>query len=119
MQRNNSTTEDQLKQKHTAARRTSLVIVLYRKLKISTAPTKAKSREPAYSRALIQNKIDRQGVEVQRGRQADGQKAMVNGLWSWDGKGGREKRMTEGRDNHYDLESDVGDHRLQGEDFSY
>jgi len=30
-----------------------------RKLKISTAPTKAKSWEPAYSQALIQNKIQR------------------------------------------------------------
>ena len=30
-----------------------------RKLEISTAPTKAKSWEPAYSQALNQNKIDR------------------------------------------------------------
>jgi len=29
-------------------------------LKISTASTKAKLREPAYSQALIQNKINRQ-----------------------------------------------------------
>jgi len=29
-------------------------------LEISTAPTKAKSRKPAYSQALIQNKIDGQ-----------------------------------------------------------
>src|SRR6218665_1630122 len=34
-----------------------------RKLDISTAPTKVKSREPAYSQTLIQNKIDRQRVE--------------------------------------------------------
>src|SRR6218665_76855 len=32
-----------------------------RKLLISRAPTKAKSQEPAYSQALNQNKIDRQG----------------------------------------------------------
>jgi len=30
-----------------------------RKLEISTASTKAKSREPAYSQALVQNKIDK------------------------------------------------------------
>jgi len=29
-----------------------------RKLKISTAPTKAKYREPAFSQAFIQKKID-------------------------------------------------------------
>src|SRR6218665_3279889 len=34
-----------------------------RKLEISTAPTKAKSREPAYSHALVQNKIGRQRVK--------------------------------------------------------
>ena len=33
-----------------------------RKLEISTAPTEAKLREPAYSQVLIQNKIDRQRV---------------------------------------------------------
>ena len=33
-----------------------------RKFEISTEPTKAKSRETAYSQALIQNKIDRQWV---------------------------------------------------------
>ena len=33
-----------------------------RKLQISTAPTNAKSQEPAYSKALNQNKIDRQGA---------------------------------------------------------
>src|SRR6218665_98572 len=47
-----------------------------RKLEISRAPTKAKSREPAYSHALIQYKIDRQRVRSresgrQAGRQAD------------------------------------------------
>ena len=33
-----------------------------RKLDISTAPTKAKSPEPTYSQALVQNKIDRHRV---------------------------------------------------------
>ena len=49
-----------------------------RKLDISTAPTKAKSREPAYSQALNQNRIDRQGVKIQRVRQADSQTAKVD-----------------------------------------
>jgi len=48
-----------------------------RKLEISTAPTKAKSREPAYSQALVQNKIDRHRVRFrelgrQAGRRSDG-----------------------------------------------
>ena len=47
-----------------------------RKLKISAASTK---REPAYSQALIQNKIDRQRV---RSRETDSQTAMVDGAWS-------------------------------------
>jgi len=34
-----------------------------RRLKISIAPTKAKSRKQAYSQALVQNKIDRQEVK--------------------------------------------------------
>jgi len=34
-----------------------------RKLQISTASTKAKWREPAYSQSLYQNNIDRQGRE--------------------------------------------------------
>ena len=43
------------------------------KLDISTAPTKAKSWEPAYSQALIQNKIDRQRIRTREsGRQTDG-----------------------------------------------
>jgi|SRR6218665_1139138 len=33
-----------------------------RKLEISTALTKRKSREPAYSQALVQNKIERQRI---------------------------------------------------------
>ena|SRR6218665_3389517 len=46
--------------------------VIYRnyKLEISTAP-KAKSRERAYSLALIQIKIVRQGIKILRLRQAD------------------------------------------------
>ena len=40
-----------------------------KRFEISTAPTKAKSWEPAYSQALIQNKIDRQWVRS-RVRQA-------------------------------------------------
>ena len=49
-----------------------------RKLEISRAPTKAKSREPAYSQALNQNRIDRQRVKIQRVRQADSQTAKVD-----------------------------------------
>ena len=41
-----------------------------RKLDICTAPTKARSRDPAYSQILTQNKIDRQGVRSREsGRQ--------------------------------------------------
>jgi len=43
------------------------------KLEISTAPTQARLREPAYSQELKQNKIDRQWVKIQRVRQADRQ----------------------------------------------
>ena len=41
--------------------------VTYRsnKLDIFTVPTKAKSREPAYSQTLNQNNIDRQRVKIQ------------------------------------------------------
>jgi len=47
-------------------------VISNRKLKISTAPTKAKSREPAYSQALIQsNRHGGQNPESQAGRQAD------------------------------------------------
>ena len=53
------------------------------KLDISTAPTKAKSREIAYSQALIQSKIERQRVRSRKsGRQADSPTAMVDGVWS-------------------------------------
>src|SRR6218665_4203838 len=48
------------------------------KLEISTAHTKAKSRKPAYSQTLIQNKIDRQRIRFREsGRQANSQTAMV------------------------------------------
>ena len=56
-----------------------------RNLDISTAPTKARSREPAYSQALIQNKIDRQRV---RSRESGRQTVrrlyiiMVDSVWS-------------------------------------
>jgi len=53
-------------------------------------------REPAYSQALVQNKIDRQWVRSREsGRQADSQTAMMDGVWSLDGEGGREKRMNQ------------------------
>jgi len=55
---------------------------MHRNLEISTAPTKAKSRETAYSQALIQNKIDRQRVKIQSVRQADSQTAKVDGVSS-------------------------------------
>ena len=35
-----------------------------RKLEISTSPTKAESREPAYLQALVQNKIVRERVKT-------------------------------------------------------
>jgi len=54
-----------------------------RRLKISTALTKAKSRKLAYSQALVQNKIDRQLVRSRdSGRQANSQTAMVDGVLS-------------------------------------
>ena len=65
-----------------------------RTLDISTAPTKAKSQEPAYSQALVQNKIVRQRVRSKEsGRQADSQTAMVDGVWSLDGEGCTRKTM--------------------------
>ena len=51
-----------------AFKRFESVINLNRKLDISTAPTKAKSLEAAYSQALVDKKIDR-GVRI---RQSDG-----------------------------------------------
>ena len=66
-----------------------------RKLDISTAPTKARSREPAYSQALILNKIDRQRV---KSRESASQTAMVYGVWSWDVEGGREEEDKSGQD---------------------
>jgi len=52
----------------------SLILNRNRELDISTASTKARPREPAYSQALIQNKLDRQrsNPESQAGRQPDG-----------------------------------------------
>jgi len=47
-----------------------------RKLDISTAPTKARSWEPAYSQALIQNKIDKQRV-----RSRESGRQTVRWLW--------------------------------------
>jgi len=49
-----------------------------RKLKTSTAPTKAKSWEPAYSQALVQSKIDRQRV---RSRESGRQTVRRYGEW--------------------------------------
>ena len=43
-----------------------------RKLQIYTAPTKAKSREPAYSQALVRNKIDRQRVRFRESGRVTG-----------------------------------------------
>jgi len=51
-------------------------------LKISKVPSKAKSQKPAYSQALIQNKIDRHGFKIWRFREADSQMAMVDDVWS-------------------------------------
>ena len=54
----------------------SLILNRNRELDISTASTKARPREPAYSQALIQNKIDRQRVTSREsGRQT------VRRLW--------------------------------------
>ena len=49
-----------------------------RNIQTSTAPTKAKSREPAYSLALSQNKIDSQRIKSgESGRQIDGRPRWV------------------------------------------
>src|SRR6218665_647643 len=61
-----------------------------RNLEIYTAPTKAKSREPAYSQALVPNKIDRQRVL----------RSDDYGGWCLElGRGGRyrEKRLSQDR----------------------
>ena len=50
-----------------------------RKLEISKVPTKGNSREPAYSQALVQNKIDRQRVGS-RVRQAGSRVTSCPGL---------------------------------------
>jgi len=49
-------------------------------------PTKAKSREPVYSQALIQKQNRQAAGQIQRVRQADSQTVMVDGVWSWDGE---------------------------------
>jgi len=46
-----------------------------RKLEISAASTKAKSHEPAYSQALVQNKINRQRIKSR-----ESATAMVDGV---------------------------------------
>ena len=55
------------------------ILLLYRNLKISTAPIKARLREPTYSQALNQNKIDMQWV---RSRESAGRQLwwMVFGV---------------------------------------
>ena len=50
------------------------------------APTKAKSRESAYSQALNQTKIDRQRSRSRESR--EGRQSMVYGGWSLDVEGG-------------------------------
>src|SRR6218665_1431220 len=49
-----------------------------RKFQSSTAPTKAKSREPAYSQVLNQNKINRHRVKIQRIRLEDNQRLIYS-----------------------------------------
>ena len=44
-----------------------------RKLRISTAPPKAKSREPAYSKVPSQNVVDRRGLKSASGKTKLGQ----------------------------------------------
>src|SRR6218665_1916207 len=51
-----------------------------RKLQISTASTKAKSRESAYSQALIRNKIDRQQVRSRESGRQTVRRWMVFGV---------------------------------------
>jgi len=62
---------------------------------VSTVLTKAKS--PDYSQVPNKNKIYRQGVKIQRIRQADSQTVglMVDGVhvWCLDGEVGMGKRM--------------------------
>jgi len=64
----------------------SLIVII--NLTLLHCPQK---REPAYSQLLIQNKILRHGIKIQRVKQADSQTAMVDGVWSWDGEGGTDK----------------------------
>jgi len=50
------------------------------KLETSTAPTKVKSVELAYSQAPNWNQIDRQWIIIQRVRLSDSQTAVVDGV---------------------------------------
>src|SRR6218665_2263534 len=64
-----------------------IVIMSYRKLQISRAPTKVKSQKPAYSQALNQNKIDRQqsGSRDPSRQQSDGvSRQLVYGHFVYD-----------------------------------
>ena len=58
-----------------------------RKLEISTAPTKVKSREPAYSQALVQTKIDRQRVRSRESGREGGRQSDGYGGWCLDRRG--------------------------------
>jgi len=59
---------------------------------ISTAPTGAKSREPADSQALIQNKIDMQRVRSRESGRHSVKRLwwMVFGVLIWGGRYGEE-----------------------------
>src|SRR6218665_53011 len=63
----------------------TVIVIVNHKLEISTAPTKAKSWELAYSQALILNKIDRQRV---RCRESDRQSGGYGG-WCLELRRGR------------------------------
>jgi len=53
-------------------------------------PQIAKSREPAYSQVLNQNKLIDSGS---RSRESDSQTSMAYGVWSSEREGGMGKRM--------------------------
>jgi len=67
-----------------------IVIVMLNSRFLQRPCTKAKSREPAYSQTYT---IWQAAGQIQRVRLSDSQTAMVDGVWSWDGNGGRKKRM--------------------------
>ena len=52
-----------------------------RKFEISITPSKAKSRETAYSQVLVHNKIDRQRVRIRRVGHAGGQSDGYGGWY--------------------------------------